>query len=168
MLNQFEMKNCTLVSISMKPKVINSLMSIIDEVDNVTIKWYQQLIESLMWSSMHTRLDLVYSVNVLSRYAHNLDSTHCALVKRVFKYIADIINVDLTFKQSNNHESNNQQSNLIDYSDSDFVESKDKKHSTKEYVFKLVDKTIIHSYKQQLIIVLSSCETEYVILSKTV
>ncbi len=56
---------------------------------------------------------------------------------------------------------------LIDYSDSDFVELKDKRHSTKEYTFMLADETITHSSKQQLIIVLSSCEIEYMTLSKT-
>ncbi len=38
MLNQFEMKNCTSVSISMKSKMINSLMSVIDKADQVTVK----------------------------------------------------------------------------------------------------------------------------------
>ncbi len=122
---------------------------------------------------MHTRFDFVYSVRVFSRYAHNLDSTHCVLVKQMLRYVTDTINVDLTFErsddyESNNHESNDQQSDdLIDYNDSDFVDLKDKRHSTKEYVFMLVDEAIIHLSKQQLIIVLSSCETEYMILSKT-
>jgi hypothetical protein len=106
---------------------------------------------------VHTRLDLAYSVRVLSRYAHNPGSTHCALVKRVLRYIADIINVDLTFERSDD---------LIGYSDSDFADLKDKKHSTEEYVFMLADGAITHSSKQQLTIVLSSCEAEYMALSK--
>jgi hypothetical protein len=167
-LSQFEMKNCTSVSISMKSKMTNSLMSATNEADQVIVKWYQQLIESLMWSSVHTRLDLAYSVRVLSRYAHNFDSIHCALVKRMLRYVADTINVDLTFERSNDHESKNQQSDdLMNYSDSDFVDLKDKRHSTREYVFMLVDEAITHSSKQQLIIALSSCEVEYMILSKT-
>jgi beta-xylosidase len=101
-------------------------------------------------------------VRVLSRYAHNFDSTHCALVKRVFRYIADTINVDLTFERSNDQQSDD----LIDYNDSDFVDLKDKRHSTKKYVFMLIDETIIHSSKQQLTIALSSCEAEYMTLSK--
>ncbi len=109
---------------------------------------------------MHTRFDLAYSVKVLSRYAHNLSSTHCALIKRMLKYIEETINVDLTFDQSEN-------SDLIDYSDSDFVVLKDKRHSTEDYLFMLVDETISHSSKQQLTIALSSCEVEYMILSKT-
>jgi hypothetical protein len=169
-LNQFEMKDCRSVSIFMKPEMINSLMSATDEADQATIKWYQQLIESLMWSAVHTRPDLAYSVEVLSRYAHNLSSTHCALIKRVLRYIAETINVDLTFERSNDHESNDQQSensDLIGYSDSDFVELKDKRHSTKKYVFILADQAISHSFKQQFIIALSSCEIEYMILFET-
>jgi hypothetical protein len=79
----------------------------------------------------------------------------------MLRYVANTINVDLTFnKQSEN-------SDLIDYSDSDFVELKDKRHSTEDYLFMLVDETISHSSKQQLIIVLSSCEIEYMTLFET-
>jgi hypothetical protein len=166
-LKQFEMNEFKLVSISMKSEMTNSLMSATNEVDQVIVKWYQQLIESLMWSAMHTRFDLVYSVRVLSRYAHNLDSTHCVLIKRMLRYVADTINVDLTFERSDDHESKNQSDDLIDYNDSDLIDLKDKRHSTKEYVFMLVDETITHSSKQHFIIVLSSCEIEYMTLSKT-
>ncbi len=133
MLNQFEMKNCRSVSISIKSEMINLLMSVTNEADNVIVKWYQQLIESLMWSAVHTRFDLTYSVRVLSRYAHNLSLIHCALIKRVFRYVAETINVDLTFKRSENQQLEN--SDLIGNSDLDFVELKDKRHSTKNYVF---------------------------------
>ncbi len=37
MLNQFEMKDCRLVSIFMKSEMINSLMSAIDEADQATV-----------------------------------------------------------------------------------------------------------------------------------
>jgi hypothetical protein len=73
----------------------------------------------------------------------------------VLRYIAETINVDLTFNQSDD---------LIDYSDSDFAELKDKRYSTEDYVFMLVDEAISHSSKQQLIIALSSCEIEYMTL----
>jgi hypothetical protein len=76
----------------------------------------------------------------------------------MLRYIADTINVDLTFNQSDD---------LIDYSDSDFVELKNKRHSTEDYVFMLADEAISHSFKQQFIIALSSCEIEYMTLSKT-
>ncbi len=164
-LKQFEMNESKPVSISMKSDMINSLMSTTNEADNFIVKWYQQLIESLMWSAMHTRLDLAYSVRVLSRYAHNLSPTHCILVKRMLRYIAETINVDLTFKRSDYHEFNDQLlDDLIDYSDSDFAGLKVKRHSTEGYVFMLAEDAISHSFKQQFIIALSSCEVEYMIL----
>jgi hypothetical protein len=47
-LNQFGMKDCKPVSTPMEPEMANSLMSATDEADQATIKWYQQLIGSLM------------------------------------------------------------------------------------------------------------------------
>jgi hypothetical protein len=125
-----------------------------------------------MWPAVHTRPDLAYSVRVLSRYAHNPSQIHCVLIKRMLRYVAEILNVELRFSKKsqnvNNSYSNDSHSDddLVSYSDSDFVELKDKRHSTDEYVFILVDGAIFHSSKQQQTIALSSCEAEYMILSK--
>ncbi len=78
----------------------------------------------------------------------------------MLRYVADITNVDLMLrKQSENND-------LINYSDSDFVDLKNKRHSIDEYVFMLVDETISHLSKQQQTIALSSCEVKYMTLSK--
>ncbi len=100
-----------------------------------------------MWLAVHTRLDLAYSVRALSRYAHNLSSIHCILIKRMLRYVVEITNVELRFSQNvNNSHSDN---NLVNYSDSDFAELKDKRHSIDEYVLMLVEEAIFHSSKQQ-------------------
>ncbi len=88
----------------------------------------------------------------------------------MLRYVAETINVELRFSQNvNKSYSNNSHSedDLIDYSDLNFADLKDKRHSIDEYVFMLVDETISHSSKQQQTIALSSCEIEYMILSKT-
>jgi hypothetical protein len=86
-------------------------------------------------------------------------------MKRVLRYVVEITNFELRFSWDvNNSHLNN---DLVSYSDSDFVDLKNKRHSTNEYVFMLVDEAISHSSKQQQIIALSSCEIEYIILSKT-
>jgi hypothetical protein len=117
-----------------------------------------------MWSAVYTRFDLTYSVRVLSCYAHNLSFIHCILIKRVLRYVVEITNVELRFNRNVNDLHSD---DLVSYSDSDFVDLKDKRHSTSEYVFMLVVEAIFHSSKQQQTIALSSCETEYMILSKT-
>ncbi len=92
-------------------------------------------------------------MRVLSRYVYNLSQIHCALIKRVLRYVVDITNVDLTFRKQS-------EDDLINYSDSDFAELKDKRYSIDEYVFMLIDEAISHSSKQQQTIALSSCEIE--------
>jgi hypothetical protein len=54
----------------------------------------------------------------------------------------------------------------VSYSDSDFADLKNKRHSTNDYVFMLADESISHSSRQQQIIALSFCEVEYMTLSK--
>jgi hypothetical protein len=99
-------------------------------------------------------------VKVLSRYAYNLSQIHCVLIKRVLRYVAGITNVSLRFNKQLNDD-------LIDYSDSDFVDLKDNRHSLDVYVFMLAGGAISHSSKQQQTIALSSCEVEYMIPFET-
>ncbi len=99
---------------------------------------------------------MTYSVGVLSRYAHNPSQIHCTLIKRVLRYVVEILNVGLKFSgRSNDQDVNNSYSNdthsddLVSYSDSNFAELKDKRHSIDEYVLMLVEEAIFHSSKQQ-------------------
>jgi hypothetical protein len=117
-LKQFGTENGKLVSAPMEPGVANSLVSVHEEADDATVKLYQQLIGSLMWS---TRPDLAYSVRVFSRYAHNPSQIHCTLIKRVLRYVVDTIDVGLTFSKQSDDD-------LMEYSDSDFADLKDKRH----------------------------------------
>ncbi len=113
---------------------------------------------------MHIRLDLAYSVRVLSRYAHNPSQIHCALIKRVLRYVVGITNVGLKFSRDVNNPHSDD--DLVGYSDSDFAGLKDKRHSTGGYVFMLAGGSISHSSRQQQIIALSFCEVEYMALSE--
>jgi hypothetical protein len=144
-LKKFDMKKCKLVSTLIKLGIANILFSITDEVDDVTIKWYQQLIESLMWSAVYTKSDLTYSVRVLSRYAHNFSQIHCALIEKKLRYVVEITNVKLRFSRNVNNSHSN---DLVRYNDSDFVDLKNERHLINEYVFILVDEAISHSSKQ--------------------
>ena len=158
-LQQFGMTDCKPVSTPMEAGVTNSLVPANRDADEKTIKWYQQLIGSLMWPAVHTRPDLAYSVGVLSRYSHNPSEIHCNLVKRVLRYVAGTLDTGLTFRKSSGDD-------LIGYSDSDFAGLKDTRHSTGGYVFMLGGGVISHSSKQQQTIALSSCEAEYMAMSE--
>ncbi len=72
---------------------------------------------------MHIKPDLTYSVKVLSRYAHNLSSIHCILIKRVLRYVAETLNVGLRFSKksqnvNNSHSNDSHSDDLVSYNDS--------------------------------------------------
>ena len=50
----------------MNPRVANSLQLFNGTTDLKTIKWYHSAIGSLIWPTVYTRPDIVYSVGVLS------------------------------------------------------------------------------------------------------
>jgi hypothetical protein len=119
--------------------------------------------EFLMWSSIHTRLDLSYLVEILSRYAFNSNKMHCNLLKRILRYVIDTIDFDIIF--SKNVES---EVDLIAYSDSNFADLKNKRHFISEYVMMLINESILHASRKQVTIILSSCEIEYMIMTESV
>jgi hypothetical protein len=113
---------------------------------------------------MHIKLDLTYSMKVLSCYSYNFSSIHCILIKRVLKYVIEITNVDLRFSKRLNDLNVNNLDDLVSYNDSDFVDLKDKCHSIDDFVFMLIDEIISHLSKQQQTIALSSCKIKYMTL----
>lgn len=66
------------------------------------------------------------------------------------------MDVGLTFRKDGPNTDN-----LTGYSDSDFTELKDMRHSTVGHIFTLARRVVSHSSKRQPIIALSSCEVEY-------
>jgi hypothetical protein len=88
---------------------------------------------------------------------------HCNLLKRILRYVIDTVDFDITF--SKNVES---EVDLIAYSDSDFADLKNKRHSISEYVMMLINESISHASRRQATITLSSCEIEYIIMTESV
>jgi hypothetical protein len=88
---------------------------------------------------------------------------HCNLLKRILKYVIDIINFNITF--SKNVES---EVDLIAYSDSNFADLKNKQHSISEYVMMLINELISHASRRQATITLFSCKIEYMIMTESV
>ena len=62
------------------------------------VKWYQVVIGLLFFLILATRLDLVYFIIKLAKYTSNSSSIYINIVKRVFKYLKDFINLDIYIK----------------------------------------------------------------------
>ncbi len=54
---------------------------------------YQQVIESLMYAAIHTRLDIVFALNQLSQYLSNFAKHHEHVLKKLIWYVRFIIDL---------------------------------------------------------------------------
>ena len=98
-------------------------------------------------------------MSILSYYLDNSDKEHLALLKTVFKYILETLDIKLIFI-------NNTADNLIKYTNADFVRAINSCKSTDNYIFMLVKEYISHQTKHQIVITLLSCELEYMMMSE--
>ena len=84
--------------------------------------------------------NLIYLISILSYYLDNSNKKHLALLKTVFRYISETLDVELTFI-------NNIANDLIRYTDTDFVEAIDSFKLINNYVFMLAEEYISHQIK---------------------
>ena len=98
-------------------------------------------------------------MSILSCYLDNSNKEHLALLKTVFIYVSETLNIELTF-------TNNTVNDLIKYTNADFVRAIDDCKLTSDYMFILIKECILHQTKCQTVITLLSCELEYMIISE--
>ena len=125
---------------------------------------YKEAIGSLMFLAMITRLDISYSVGVLSRYADKPKRAHWNGIKRVIKYIKGTSNYGLFYGR--NDSSKNVK--IVAYSDTDFVGDYETRKSTSGYVIKLGQDLISWSSRKQQKVALSTTESEFIAAYSTV
>lgn len=128
------------------------------EVDAALRSKYQQLIGSLLWIALGTCPDIAYAVNRLSQYSAKPTMQHYKATQYILRYLNGSRSLRLCYKGSG-------LSGLIGYSDSDWAENKDDRHSTSGFVFFMADAAISWVSRQQKTVGLSSTEAEYMALS---
>ena len=103
--------------------------------------------------------DLIYSISILSCYLDNSDKEHLVLLKTVFKYVLETLDVELTF-------TNNAADNLIEYTDVNFIRAIDSCKLTDDYMFMLVKECILYQTKCQIVMTLLLYKSEYMMMSE--
>ena len=102
---------------------------------------YQQLIRTLLYASIGTCPDIAFAVTRLSRYNVNPMDEHHRYVQYILKYLKGTIKTQIHYNGSSH-------AGLIGYSDSDWGENKDDRHSTSGQVFTLGNSVISLSNQQ--------------------
>jgi hypothetical protein len=117
---------------------------------------YPQLIGSLLWVSQCTRPDISFAVNRLSQYLRDPSEAHWYAGLRVLNYL--VSTKDLRLRLGGDLV-------LSGYSDSDWAEDRDDRHSTSAYTYRVGDGAISWKSRKQATVSLSSTEAEYKALS---
>ena len=90
------MKDSNLCYVSMDNKIKLESYKLEANIEEIT--WYQAAIGLLLFLMLATRLDLVYSIIKLARYASNSSSIYANVVKRVFRYLKGFIDLGIYIK----------------------------------------------------------------------
>jgi len=115
---------------------------------------FKQLIGSLRYLTT-TRPDLIFSVNLVSRYMESPNEQHLLAVKRILRYVQGTLDLGIQYERGGATE-------LVGFVDSDYAGDVDDRKSTSGYVFMLGGGAIAWASKKQPIVTLSTTEAEFV------
>ena len=117
---------------------------------------YRQAVGALMYLMLGTRPDLAYSVGFLSRSLENPSTDDVARVKRVFRYIAETIDLGIVYSHKT------ETGKLECYSDADFGGCTKTGRSTSGVVVKYGGGAITWLSQRQALVATSTTEAEIV------
>lgn len=111
---------------------------------------------------IYTKQDLAYVVNAISRFMFNLGKKHQKEVKLTLKYLRGSTNFGTCFGTISSSVF------IVGYIDSYYVEDMDNRNSTTSYTFALENGLITWRSTSQSVIVSSTTEVEYMVITKIV
>ena len=103
---------------------------------------------------MHTRPDMTFSVEILSRYMQSPRESNGNALKQVLRYLKGSLSYGLEYKREKKQK-------LSGYSDSSHKTDPDDGKSTTGYIFCIGETPISWCSQEQDVVALSSCEAEY-------
>ena len=140
------------------PMECNKRFNKATENDNLfDVNIYQSAIGSLLYASIASRPDILFSVGVLSQFMSNPTQEHWSAVKRIFRYIKGTLNYSLQFVSSKAND-------ITLYSYADWTGDFDTRKPTSGYVFYIGQSIISRCSKRQSVVALPTAEVEYISL----
>ena len=118
---------------------------------------YSTLFKSLVGSLRYltiTRPNIIYGVELVSRYMETPKESHWLAAKRILRCIKGTLNLDIFYTYG-------ETAKLVGYSNSDWGGDQDERKSTTGYVVYLESIAFSWTSKKQGVLALSSCEVEY-------
>jgi hypothetical protein len=116
---------------------------------------YQGLVGCLRYL-VHTRPDITFVVSYVSRFMETSTIEHLNAVKCILRYVAGMITYGCHYKHCG------KELELLGYSDADMGGNADTRKSTTSVVFYLGSSPVTLQSQKHKIVLLSSCEAEYI------
>ena len=154
LLKKFGMLNCKSMPTRMN---VNENLVADDGTGMANAKQFWSIIGGLNYLC-HTRPDITFPVNVLSRFMHSPSLHHLGAAKRVSRYVAGTINFGIWYSKVSRF-------GLYGFSHSNWAGCLEDKKSTSSCMFSLGSGAISWSSTKQDILALSSSEAEYVVVT---
>jgi len=150
-LKKFGMEECNAVR---NPMVPGNKLTKDGDRTSIDPTSFKQLVGSLRYLTA-TRPDLIYSVNLVSRYMEKPGESHLSAAKRILRYVQGTREYGIQYKRGGN-------ASLVGYVDSDYAGDEDDRKSTSGYTFMWSGGAVSWASKKQPIVTLSTTEAEYV------
>jgi hypothetical protein len=136
--------NCKASSISLSMK-FDDIKSFDEDVDQSRMHEYRKKIESICYSTVISRSNIVKVVSKLTEHLINSESTHLTAVNHLIRYLYETKHLTIKFDVSKSQELTENQANekhvFETTADAAFANEK-KRRSVEEYTFKLFDDLI--------------------------
>jgi hypothetical protein len=134
MLRNYEMWDCKFLIIFIN--IFCHLIKILDDyIINKNFKInYQSIINSLMYVMLNIKLDIIYLIAIISKYAFNSIQIHWQTIKRIFRYLRETYQMKLMFQKSLKC--------LKKYTNFDKIDDQNIKELISNYVFNINNETI--------------------------
>lgn len=163
-LERFNLANCNPVStpadasLKLSKQMSPTTQTEIDEMKQIP---YQEAVGCLTYLAQATRPDISFAVNQVSQFNSNPGLTHWSAVKRIMRYLRGTSGFRITYSKDHDSE-------LTGFTDADWGGDTDTRKSTTGYIYTFMGGAVSWNVKRQLSVAISSCEAEYLAMSRTV
>src|SRR5579871_3315536 len=126
-LTRFNMQDYKPAKTPLEPNIKISKST---EPEPYNLQYYQKVIRNLMYTMLGIRLDITYTVSVISQFHLNPNQTHWNILKQTFQYLKETIELGILYGNMN-------ELKLERFSNSDWGENINSRKSTSGYISNL-------------------------------
>ncbi|MBW0535305.1 hypothetical protein O181_075020 [Austropuccinia psidii MF-1] len=158
LLRQFEMQDSKPVKTPCNGNFLNKINSNLSD-DAIQVTSFQQAIGSINYRAHHTRPDVMFKINQLSKHSIKPNQCHWNALKHLLCYLNGTKDKCLVYKPQAIKET------LTGWANADYANNKEDRKSVSGYVILAFSNPIFWLSKKQLVVAQSTREAEYIAMN---